>query len=91
MIGFFVYTGKDAWSIARDARCPALVLPDGEKPEAFRWPVAGFAVTIVRTSPIDSEIQLALARELLKAGAFPVIAVFSGPLVHFTAEVRRAA
>jgi hypothetical protein len=91
LIGFYIYTGRDAWNIARDAKCPALVLPDGERPECFRWPVAGHAVTVVRTSPLDTAVQLSLARELLRAGAEPVFATENGPLVHFTAEVKRAA
>ena len=90
VIGFFVYTGENAWEAARDGHGSALVMPDGESPASFRWPVSGFIVTIMRTSPIDAEIQFSLARELLKAGATDVFAVLSGPLAHFTAEPRDA-
>ena len=91
-VGLYVYTGENAWDAAKEAnqQWPAVALPDQEHPASFRWPVKGFTVTILRMSPLDAEIQMSLARELLKAGAIQVFACLSGPLVHFTAEANHA-
>ena len=92
LLGYWIYTGTDAWHKAKqwntpeNADVPGLVLPEGESPESFRWPVKGRNTLIYRTSPIDAEIQMSLARELLRAGASSVIATQSGPLVEFYAD-----
>ena len=91
VIGYFIYAGAEAWATARASAFPAMALPDGERPESFRWPVAGLAATIIRTSPVDAEIQVRLGRELIKAGANPVCALWNGPYVLFQPEINRAA
>jgi len=90
ILGVRVYTGKDAWDKAKkwntpeNAGVPGLVLPEGEHPDSFRWPVRNHSVDIYRTSPIDPELQTSLARALLSAGAIIVIATQSGENIDFT-------
>ena len=90
LLGFWIYTGTDAWSQAKAVHAPALVLPDQESPDSFIWPVRGYTTLIIRTSPLEAEIQLSLARVLLRAGAKSVAAIKSGPLVDFYSERRNA-
>ena len=86
----WIYTGTGAWREAKAKPSNTLVLPDGECPDLFTWPVAGYQVLIVRTSALDSETLLSLARALLRARAKSVTAINSGPLVDFIPEVSDA-
>ena len=91
LLGFWIYTGKTAWSDAREAQAPVLVLPDNESPDEFTWPVKGFTALIIRTSSLDGAVQTKLARALLEAGASNVVAIRSGHMLDFYAGERHAA
>ena len=86
-LGYWVFTGADGWSRAKSGYVPALVLPEGEEPESFRWPVMGFNTLIYRTSPLDPAIEQRLARSLLRAGAQSLIAVGSGERTYYAGAI----
>jgi hypothetical protein len=41
-----VFAGPNAWPIARIAARTARVLPEGDDPVAYRWPVGGRSVAL---------------------------------------------
>lgn len=79
--------GREAWGCARArvrADLPTLVLPAGEDPAEFIWPVEGLTVLVVAMWG-DEESQMPhLALALLSAGARRVVAVVSDGLRVFT-------
>lgn len=90
----WIYAGSDAWR-AKGAICRLIpgrvLLPPGESPSAYRWPVAGRDVLIVVLGDIDDTALLQLAHECLRQGA-KVVRVLETTL-HLSAhraEVRHA-
>ena len=67
-----IYTGYDAWRLKGDI-CRLIpgrvILPPGESPGAFRWPVAGRDVLVIVLGDIADEVLLQLAHECLSQGA----------------------
>jgi hypothetical protein len=85
----FVAIGRDAWGWAKSQQNPTLVLPDGENPCSYDWPVTGFPVVVVRTSEVEPDIERQLASQLFRLGATSVIAPsIYGPFTYFEPEVR---
>ena len=73
----FVMTGSGAWGMARkynDLGYPALVCPDDESSDAYRWPVMDMDVTVFDFGVTEDRLE-ALAYALLKAGAELVVIV----------------
>ena len=73
----FVMSGPGAWDLARkynDLGYPALVCPDDESSDAYRWPVMGMDVTVFDFGVPEDRLE-ALAYTLLKAGAELVVIV----------------
>lgn len=90
-----IWTGADAWERAKsETHCPTTpktLLPFGEDPKAFRWPVFGASVIILGET--DRETLEALSRALVFAGARRVLWCCTGhPLTRVDpATGRRAA
>ncbi len=80
-----VCVGGDAWNSAkvRNARgdSVALVLPAGETPASYSWPVSGCMVVVDWTQPAPEQLIVSLARSLLVAGA-QLVAVWPAWLDH---------
>lgn len=75
-----VYVGAGAWRRARSAthcpRHPRTLLPPGDDPAAYRWPVAGGVVIVMGDA--DRDALLALSGALLAASAVAVLWVTRG-------------
>jgi len=86
-----IYMGPDAWKSARIRHSyvpDALVLPDGEAPSAYKWPVAGCDVLVFSDDDIDKIPEL--ARILLESGALVVRVLCADQMVIYR-PIRRAA
>lgn len=73
-----VLTGSEAWNIATTRSSvsilPKLLLPFGENPSCFIWPVSGHDVIIFsHGKPESYDTLLALSRCLLESGALYVV------------------
>lgn len=76
----FVFAGQDAWVKARQRKKgTAMVLPDGEEPAFYRWPVNGLQITLVWPDA-SRESLLAFGEYLIRSGAELVVAPFPGEL-----------
>jgi hypothetical protein len=68
-----VCVGAGAWAPAKARKVRGdsvgLVLPPGENPSAFTWPVNGCRVVVEWNTGPGVELVVELARELLRAGA----------------------
>lgn len=90
-----IYAGTDAWRVKGEI-CRLIpgrvILPPGELPSAYRWPVAGRDVLIVALGDIHDTALLHLAHEVLRQGA-TVARVLDGGgrLSVHRREVRHAA
>ncbi len=82
-----LYIGVDAWTAAErhTASAPKLVLPPGEPPDSFSWPVQGCSVWVIQAGDASDHQLLTLTQTLLDAGAEVVrvsqgidLAVFRG-------------
>lgn len=74
--GVWVFTGRDAWERARNdldktSRLVTL-LPLGDDPMVYRWPVAGDEAVVVHTGGEVVERLRALGVTLVKQGALRV-------------------
>lgn len=94
-----VCIGMDAWQRAKrrnegSSDWPALVLPPGEEPARYSWPVSGsYVVLEVDAGPSTDQLRQ-LAHVLLQAGAVVVVEWWpagQGELRRYTGEVRDAA
>lgn len=72
-----VCVGGDAWQSAklRNQRgdSVALVLPAGDSPSAYTWPVSGYMVVIDWSLPAPVQLIVELVRSLMVAGAKVVV------------------
>lgn len=68
-----VCVGCDSWGKAKKWRSygdtPPLVLPDGDKPSAYQWPVSGDIVLIQAGAGPGEEVLEELIKALLVGGA----------------------
>lgn len=75
--GCWIYAGASAWGRARgDLDKPSrlvTLLPLGDDPEGYRWPVAGDEVVVVHTGGESPEVLRALAAVLIQQGALHVV------------------
>ena len=84
----WISAGPDAWSRAQRWKSdgtPGLVLPPGDNPADYIWPVEKFNVALIATDMPPDEAA-ALVRELMDAGA-EVIAVLYGPSANSRMEL----
>lgn len=91
----WVYSGdRHAWDLARvrsALKLPVLVLPPGEDPRLYVWPVHGCEVIVTDIGGSVDGALLTLASELLQSGASvvrivngtkPSLAVFRREAIH---------
>lgn len=79
--GPWVSIGSGAWEFPARKPFPVMVLPPGEDPSRYRWPVAGQSVVLIQWGEAELADVERLTLELLRAGARLVLAVTpSGPL-----------
>lgn len=66
-----IYVGADAWDRAKrhTASAPRLLLPPGDSPDHYRWPVEGCQVWVIAAGTVADSTLLRLAELLLDAGA----------------------
>lgn len=44
----FIFAGQNAWDRAKQRKKGnAMILPDGDKPRDYRWPVSGQQITLI--------------------------------------------
>lgn len=87
----YLFAGSDAWNQAEYRRRThgdgsALVLPPGERPEAFRWPALDALVLVPGDEAGD--IIRALIVRLLAAGTRCVVEIRPGlaPIAHYAEQ-----
>jgi hypothetical protein len=89
-----IYIGSIAWKNARirNRYCgDALVMPDGELPECFSWPVHGADVLVLQAGALDLSIIPRLANVLAHAGATIVRAVYGEEMTIYRISMEAAA
>ena len=82
----FLYTGPRAWKMAKARRAlcgtgSALVLPDGNSAERFRWPKLHCLLINAVDLPRDHAIQVGV--EIAKQGTSLVVVAFEGSRLAF--------
>lgn len=73
--GPWVAVGADAWAYTRAKPFPVMVLPPGDDPAAYWWPVAGDSVVLVQHGDAEPASIEKLMLELLRSGATLVVAI----------------
>lgn len=82
--GAWVATGSKAWEFPRLKAVPVMVLPPGEDPERYRWPVTASDVVVIQHGHADRADVERLVLELLRFGARLVLAVTpAGPFFAY--------
>lgn len=81
----YLFLGENAWQGAKnftERGLPSLVLPNGEIPTNYRWPVQGCSVLTVITSELPAHIIKLTAYTLLlaKARVVRVLLVWNGSM-----------
>ena len=73
----FCFVGAYGWERAEyfSKRQPVLVLPPGDDPAVYRWPVAGLDCLVARVGKSTNREVLLLMRELLAAGAHRLVVI----------------
>jgi hypothetical protein len=89
--GTWVCIGSDAWEFPSRKSFPVMVLPPGEEPSRYRWPVAGQSVVLIQWGEADRADVERMALELLRAGAVLVLAVTPAGAIYCYPEVRHEA
>ena len=77
----WIFSGPRAWTLARwrvGRGLPVLVLPPGQDPSEFQWPVLGTEITVVDSGSTESVLE-ALAHKLLASGALLVCVSYGKP------------
>jgi hypothetical protein len=81
-INLFIYAGPRAWKMARlriRYNSPTLVLPVGDDPSSYRWPVQGLEIALIWPEPGNRHEVISFGRLLVVEGAALVSAVFGDP------------
>jgi hypothetical protein len=89
-----VYFGSRAWNNARirNSYCAdALVFPDGESPNTYRWPVCGKDVLLLQAGLADIKPVPELAHALIASGATIVRVVYGEDMAIYRSSRRVAA
>jgi len=75
----YLYIGQKAWdkgqlsAISRPTR--TLILPYGQSPLLYEWPVNGCDILMIETSPIDTEYIENFANLLFSYGAIKIVLI----------------
>ena len=94
----WIACGRDAWEQAAKTLTwghLVMVLPPGECPNQFEWPVTGLDVVVLVAGDIDRTTLEALGTELVRVGSYLVVVcdpereILGGPI--FTFKPRRMA
>ena len=74
----FIFAGPDAWERAQQRKPGnAMVLPKGDQPKAYKWPINGLKVMLIwKDSTRESVIDF--GEHLIQSGAELVVAPFEG-------------
>jgi hypothetical protein len=89
-----IYAGSQAWGTARirNSYCAdALVLPEGESPSQYSWPVRGVDVLVIQAGIIDLKPIPELAHILIASGATIVRVVYGEDMAIYRSSRRVAA
>ena len=74
----FIFAGPNAWDKAKQRKKGnAMVLPEGNEPASFRWPVHGLEIMLV-WEDATREAVLEFGEYLIRSGASLVVAPFEG-------------
>ena len=73
--GVRVAIGPAAWDRAMEDMLPVMVLPPGQDPLSYRWPVDDRPALVFETGPLDDRNLRGLAGSLLAAGSPFVTAI----------------
>ena len=72
----FIFAGPDAWDRAKQRKKGnAMVLPEGDEPTAYRWPVHGHELMLIWPDA-SRESVIGFGEHLIRSGAELVIAPF---------------
>ena len=73
-----IFAGPDAWDRAKQRKSGnAMVLPEGDEPASYRWPVNGLEIMLIwPDAPRESVIDF--GEILIRSGASLVVAPFEG-------------
>ena len=74
----FIFAGPDAWGRAKQRKSGnAMVLPEGDDPTSYQWPVHGLEVMLIwKDAARDSVLEF--GEHLIRSGASLVVAPFEG-------------
>ncbi len=90
--GAWVIVGSDAWLYVEWKSFPVMVLPPGDDPAAYHWPVAGEDVILMQHGDADEADVERTILELLRSGARLVVAIgLPGDSKYCYREARRVA
>ena len=67
--GPWIACGPGAWEFTRLKPFPVIVLPDGDDPADYRWPVIDQDVLLIEVGIYDTERIERIAQVLLESGA----------------------
>jgi len=70
-----IVMGSQAWEFSKTTKKPCLVLPPGEHPAVYRWPVAGIDCLVFERGESNESRLLELIKALLHAGSPTVRAI----------------
>ena len=74
----FIFAGQDAWARAKQRnKGNAMVLPEGDEPTSYQWPVSGQQITLIWPGA-TREAVLDFGEYLIHSGAELVVAPFPG-------------
>jgi len=72
----FIFAGPDAWDRAKQRKNGnAMVLPEGDDPSSYRWPVKGLEIMLI-WKDATRESVLGFGEHLIRSGADLVVAPF---------------
>ncbi len=72
----FIFAGPDAWERAKQRKNGnAMVLPEGDDPSSYRWPVKGLEVMLIWKDATRESI-FGFGEHLIQSGANLVVAPF---------------
>lgn len=74
----FIFAGPDAWNRAKQRKAGnAMVLPEGDEPASYKWPVYGLEVMLIWPGALRESV-IDFGELLIRTGAELVVAPFKG-------------
>lgn len=89
--GPWVAIGSEAWEFPSRKPFPVMVLPPGDDPGCYRWPVACESVVLIQWGEAETAELERAALALLRSGAVLVLAVTPDGPVYCYPEVLHGA